>query len=93
MMSCCSWYMHVNEVNAHKCNGDNYCMKVYKRWLHRDLDINSVKNGSFYKNVYELLLTMIVISKRKTFFFGEKMLIGTSGTCVCIFVTNDYIRT
>jgi hypothetical protein len=69
-MSCCSWYMHVNEVNVHKYNGDICCMKIYKRWLHRDLDINNVKNGSLYKNVYELLLTIIVISKRKNYFFG-----------------------
>jgi hypothetical protein len=62
--------MHVNEVNVHKYNGDICCMKIYKRWLHRDLDINNVKNGSLYKNVYELLLTIIVISKRKNYFFG-----------------------
>ncbi len=62
--------MHVKEVNVHKYNGDICCMKIYNRRLHRDLDINNVKNGSFYKSVYELLLlTMIVISKWKTYLF------------------------
>ncbi len=69
--------MHVNEVTVHKYNGDICCMKIYKRWLHRDLDINNVKNGSFYKIVYELLLTMIVISKRK-------MLIGIIEWYMCV---------
>jgi hypothetical protein len=49
-----------------------------------DLDINNVKNGSFYKIVYELLLTMIVISKRKMFFLGEKMLIGIIEWYMCV---------
>jgi hypothetical protein len=76
--------MHVNEVTVHKYNGDICCMKIYKRWLHRDLDIDNVKNGSFYKNVYELLLTMTIISKRITFFLGEKMLIGISEWYMCV---------